>query len=111
MRRLVTVLLLAAAASLEAQKPPPEKTGRADRVFVNGRVWTGAPGKPLAEALAVRGSTLLEVGTSDEIRRLAGKGTDVVDLRGRFVAPGFVDAHVHLLGGGLSLEELRLDDA
>jgi len=112
MRRLVTLSALAAAAvSLGAQKVAPVNTGRADRVFVNGRVWTGEPGKALAEALAVRGSTLLEVGTTSAIRRLAGKGTDVVDLRGRFVAPGFIDAHLHLVGGGLSLEELRLDDA
>jgi predicted amidohydrolase YtcJ len=34
-----------------------------------------------------------------------------VDLRGRFVAPGFIDGHLHLLGGSLSLEQLRLDDA
>ena len=112
MRRLVTLsALLAAAVSLAADKAAPVKTGRADRVFVNGRIWTGEPGKALAEALAVRGSSLLEVGTTSEIRKLAGKGTDVVDLRGRFVAPGFIDAHLHLLGGGQSLEALRLDDA
>jgi predicted amidohydrolase YtcJ len=112
MRRLVTLAALAAAAvSLGTQRVAPVKTGRADRVFVNGRVWTGEAGNAFAEALAVRGSTLLEVGTSVEVRALAGKGTDVVDLRGRFVTPGFIDAHLHLLGGGLSLEELRLDDA
>jgi predicted amidohydrolase YtcJ len=112
MRRLVSLSIVAAAAvSLAAQRVAPVNTGRADRVFVNGRVWTGEPGKALAEALAVRGSTLLKVGSSSEIRTLAGKGTDVVDLRGRFVTPGFIDAHLHLLGGGVSLEELRLDDA
>jgi hypothetical protein len=107
----VAVLWLAVAAPLEAQRTGPTNTGRADRVFVNGRVFTGDPGKPLVEALAVRGNTLLDVGSSSAIRRLAGKGTDVVDLRGRFVVPGFIDAHAHLVGGGLSLEELRLDDA
>jgi len=111
MRVLVALWLMAAAVPLAAQKVAPVNTGRADRVFVGGRVWTGEPGKPLAEALAVRGSTLLKVGSTSEIRGLAGKGTDVVDLRGRFVTPGFIDAHLHLLGGGLSLEELRLDDA
>ena len=110
-RGLVALSLLALAAPLGAQKVAPVNTGRADRVFVNGRIWTGEPGKPLAEALAVRGQTLLEVGTSSEIRKLAGKGTDVIDLRGRFVTPGFIDGHVHLLGGSWSLEELRLDDA
>lgn len=111
MKGLVALSLLAAAVPLGAQRVAPGNTGKADRVFVGGRVWTGEPGKGTAEALAVRGSTILKVGSSTEIRALAGKGTDVVELRGRFVAPGFVDAHVHLLGGGLSLDELRLDDA
>ena len=111
MRGWVALWLLTAAVPLGAQKVAPVNTGRADRIFVNGRIWTGESGKPLAEALAVRGSTLLEVGSSSQIRKLAGKGTDVVDLRGRFVTPGFIDGHVHLLGGSWSLEELRLDDA
>ena len=88
-----------------------DRAGQADRIFVNGRVWTGEPGRPLVEALAVRGKTVVAVGTSADIRKLSGKGTDVVDLRGRFAAPGFIDGHLHLLGGSLSLEELRLDEA
>ena len=117
MRRIGTVALVVAAAwvvagaPILADKTGQSNTGRADRIFVNGRIWTGEPGKPPAQALAVRGATLLEIGTSEAIRKLAGKGTGVVDLRGRFVSPGFIDAHVHLLGGGWSLQELRLDDA
>ena len=109
MTRRVTILAGAAlAASLAAA---PDKAGQADRIFVGGRVWTGEPSRPLVEALAVRGTTVLAVGTSADIRKLSGKGTEVVDLRGRLVAPGFIDGHLHLLGGSLSLEELRLDDA
>jgi hypothetical protein len=78
---------------------------------VNARVWTGDPARPAAEALAVRGTTLLAVGSSAQIRALAGKGTELVDLGGRRVVPGFIDAHLHLLGGGFALESLRLDDA
>jgi predicted amidohydrolase YtcJ len=98
----VAVALMAAGAG--AEKGPP-----ADRVFLNGRIWTGEPGRPWAEALAVRGTKLIAVGKGSDVEDLAGKGTDVVDLRGHFVAPGFIDAHLHLLDGGLSLEELRLD--
>src|SRR5262245_43826722 len=104
----VLPLLVAAALGVGAT---PAKTGRADRVFVNGRIWTGDPALPLVAGIAVRGATLIELGTSEEVRKLAGKGTDVVDLRGRFACSGFIDAHVHLLGGGWSLQELRLDDA
>ena len=108
---LLLLASLASAAGLRAGGTAPSNTGRADRVFLNGRIWTGEPGKPVVEALAVRGSTVLELGSSQEIRKLVGKGTDVVDLRGRFACPGFIDAHVHLLGGSWSLSELRLDDA
>jgi hypothetical protein len=113
MSRRVTVLAAAAFAAVLAGAAAPQKLGRAgqaDRIFVNGRVWTGETGRPLVEALAVRGTTVLAVGTSTDIRKHSAKATDVVDLRGRFVAPGFIDSHLHLLGGSLSLEELRLDD-
>jgi len=110
MTRRVRVLAAAAlAASLAGAAP--ERAGQADRIFVGGRVWTGETGRPLVEALAVRGTTVLAVGPNADIRKLSGKGTDVVDLRGRLVVPGFIDGHLHLLGGSLSLEELRLDDA
>jgi len=110
----VTVLAAPVLAAFLAGGAAPQKldrAGQADRIFVNGRIWTGEPGRPLAEAIAVRGTRILEVGTSADIRKHAVKGTDIVDLRGRFAAPGFIDAHLHLLGGSLSLEELRLDDA
>jgi predicted amidohydrolase YtcJ len=104
---------LAGAAQEKAGQAPhgQGRVGQADRILVGGRVWTGEPARPLAGALAIRGTTVLAVGTSAEVRRLSGKGTEIVDLRGRFVAPGFIDGHLHLLGGSLSLEELRLDDA
>jgi predicted amidohydrolase YtcJ len=108
--RKTTLAVAALAAILGAGAGRP-KGPPADRVFLNGRIWTGEPGKPWAEGLAVRGTRLIAVGRSDDVKDLAGKGTDVVDLRGRFVAPGFIDAHLHLLGGGFSLEELRLDEA
>ncbi len=114
MSRRVTILAASAlAASLAGSAAPPKeaKSSQADRIFVNGRVWTGEPRRALAEALAVRGTRILDVGTSADIRGHAAKGTEVVDLRGRFVVPGLIDGHVHLLGGSLSLEQLRLDDA
>ena len=124
-RRLTVLAAAASAALLTGGAAPPKmqearasqapqrlaRAGQADRIFVNGRIWTGEPGWPLTEALAVRGTTILAVGTNAQIRVHSAKGTEVVDLRGRFVAPGLIDGHLHLLGGSLSLEELRLDDA
>jgi len=79
-------------ASLSLAAEPP-----ADRVFVNAVVWTGEPARPRAEALAVRGDRLAAVGTNAEARALAGPQTEVVDLEGRHVYPGFDDAHLHFL--------------
>ncbi len=84
---------------------------KADRVFINGRVWTGEDKPPRAEALAVRNNLILAVGKTADIRGMAGKGTDVVDLKGRFLAPGFIDAHLHLMDGGIGLTEVDLDGA
>jgi hypothetical protein len=69
----------------------------ADRVFLNGSVWTGDPGQPRAQALAVRGASLLAVGSNEQVLELAGARSEVVDLGGRFVCPGFIDAHLHFL--------------
>jgi predicted amidohydrolase YtcJ len=90
---------LAGAGRLEA--------AAADRVLLGARVWTGDPARPRAEALAIRGRTILAVGSSGEIRRHVGPRTEVLDLRGRFVAPGFNDAHLHFL----VLEEADLGGA
>jgi len=102
--RLAAALLALLATGAHAAE-------KADRIFVNGRIWTGDPSRPRVEALAVRGPSIIAVGKSADIRGLAEKGTDVVDLKGRFVCPGFIDAHVHFMGGSLSLEALKLDEA
>jgi predicted amidohydrolase YtcJ len=99
--RLRPALLLLLAAPLVRAADT-----KADRIFVNGVVWTGT-GK-VAEALAVRSGKLLGVGSSAEVRKLAEKHTDVVDLKGRFVVPGFNDAHLHFLSGALAARELDL---
>jgi predicted amidohydrolase YtcJ len=82
-------------------------SGEADLVFVNGKVRT--PGHPsgFARGVAVRGGVIAAVGGDDEMRELTGRRTRVVDLAGRLVLPGFGDAHVHPVGGGL--ESLRCD--
>jgi predicted amidohydrolase YtcJ len=84
---------------------------KADRIFVNGRVWTGDPGRPRAEAVAVRGTTILAVGSNAEVRRLAEKATEVLDLKGRFLCPGFGDAHVGLMSASLALDAVDLTGA
>jgi len=77
----------------------------ADLVFTGGKVRTPVHPSGFARALAVRDGLIQAVGTDGDIRPLAGRGTRVVDLRGRLVLPAFGDAHVHAVSGGL--ESLR----
>jgi predicted amidohydrolase YtcJ len=82
-----------------------------DLVLVNSSVWTGNPRRPWAEAVAVRGEKIFRVGTMAEIRRLAGEGTNVVNVQGGLVLPGFIDSHTHFLAGGFTLSSIRLREA
>lgn len=70
--------------------------GDADLVFVGGRIFTADPSRPWAKGMAVRGDRIVAVGTDVQAERWAGRRTRRVDLRGRVVVPGFIDAHAHL---------------
>jgi predicted amidohydrolase YtcJ len=73
----------------------------ADTVLLNGKILTGRDFSA-REALAVRDGRILATGRSAEIRKLAGKGTRVVDLQGRTVIPGLIDSHMHAIRAALS---------
>ena len=66
-----------------------------DVILVDGKIFTGNPSQPYADALAISGSRIIAVGSNAEVRRLAGRGTRRIDLGGRTVVPGFNDAHTH----------------
>jgi predicted amidohydrolase YtcJ len=74
----------------------------ADLVVLNGRIYTVDPALPVAEALAVKHDRFVAVGSSADVRDLVGPGTRVIDASGMTVTPGFIDAHSHPSGGGLS---------
>ncbi|MER7954654.1 amidohydrolase [Streptomyces sp. NPDC096030] len=80
---------------------------KADLVFTQGPVHTGDPARTRASSLAVTGGRITAVG-HDEVRELIGPGTDVVDLRGKLLLPGFQDAHVHAVFAGTELAECDL---
>jgi predicted amidohydrolase YtcJ len=80
----------------------------ADLVLTGGRVWTAEAGQPWAEAVAIRAGRIVGVGSSSEVAALRGPKTEVLDLRGRLVVPGFNDAHIHLVEGALSLDAVDL---
>lgn len=67
----------------------------ADLMITGGPIHTMDAAQPRAEAVAVRGGKVLAVGTHDEIETHRGRGTEVLDLAGRSLVPGFVDPHMH----------------
>jgi hypothetical protein len=79
------------------------------QVFLNGTVYPVEPAGRTYEALAVYGDRIAGLGTNDEIRSLVEKDTEVINLKGRFLMPGFIDTHAHLLDTGLT--ETRLNFA
>ncbi|MEO8878823.1 MAG: amidohydrolase [Gemmatimonadaceae bacterium] len=78
---------------------------------VNARIWTGNAKRPWAEAIAVRGDSIAAVGSSAEIRKMAGAATNVIDAHGQMVVPGFNDAHTHIISAGRGLSSVKLRDA
>jgi len=72
----------------------------ADLVLVNGKVVTMDPAGTVAEAVAVRRNRIERVGTTAEVLALKGEGTEVIDLGGRTVVPGFIDSHCHMISTG-----------
>jgi predicted amidohydrolase YtcJ len=82
-----------------------------DVIVVRGIIHTMNSQQPLAQALAIIGNRIVAVGSNEEISRIAGPKTKVIDATGRLVLPGFNDAHVHFLSGGFQLSSVDLRDA
>jgi predicted amidohydrolase YtcJ len=102
-RRILLLILVSLVLSLDAAA---QATAVADMALVNGKVVTLDPKNQAAEAVAVKDGRVLAAGTSAEIRKLIGPATQVVDVKGKLVIPGLIDAHLHFAGGGRSLAAL-----
>jgi hypothetical protein len=107
-RSKITVLGLFFVLSFACSSIPEKKM--ADLVLLNGAVWTVNPDQPWAEAVAVKGDEILEVGSTAKIRKLVGNKTEIIDLNGDLALPGFIDSHTHFLDGGFSLLSIDLHD-
>ena len=109
---LASLALLSACGGESEQKTsalPP-----ADKVFVNAAVYTVDADRSWAEAVAISGSEIVFVGSSGDAEELIGPDTDVVDLDGQMLLPGFHDSHIHILIGVMDEDEcsvLRIETA
>jgi len=101
---LITVMLwfpLMMSAATKAAEP-------ADIILVNGKIVTVDDRFTIAQAVAIKGQRIVAVGRNDDIRKRAGDGTRVIDLRGRTVIPGLIDGHAHFVRAA-EHDELRFD--
>ncbi len=105
---LSLLILLGGAAFANAQGLIVEP---ADIIVVHGRVYTENSKQPWAQAVAIRGGKIVAVGDDPVIERMRGMGTKVINAGGKLVLPGFVDCHVHFLGGSLNLGRVNLEGA
>src|SRR5258706_3168472 len=104
--RTALIMVLSLAASGTAQNAPEKEKPKADVIFTHGNIYTGIVDTSSlvagtrAEAIAIRGDRILAVGTREEVLKTKGSDTKIIDLGGRFVMPGFNDAHLHLAHAG-----------
>jgi predicted amidohydrolase YtcJ len=111
--RLTTYLVVAIVsatliAGLIVGAQRDDSDGPVDLIVHNARVFTADGDGTIAEAVAIRGNQVLRVGDEREVMRLQRPQTTVIDAGGATVLPGFNDAHVHLIAGGLAVNGLDL---
>lgn len=94
-------LLGGAVAAAGALPALARAQGDATTVFTGGTVLTVDRAFSQAEAIAIRGSRIVAVGTDAQVRAAAGAGSKVIELRGRVVLPGFVEPHAHVVAGAV----------
>ena len=105
----IVAVTLIAGLIVGAQRD--DNDGPIDLIIHNGTVYTADADGTMAEAIAVRGSQIVRVGSDRDVLRLRRPQTEVIDARDAAVVPGFNDAHAHLIGGGLALDKIDLLDA
>ncbi len=99
-RFLLSLVALIVVASLYISTLVSAPVAPSHQVFIGGEVLTMDPDSKIAEAVSVRDGVIDQVGSTGEILALVTEDTDVVDLSGRTLVPGFVDAHGHFPGSG-----------
>jgi len=82
----------------------------ADTVYTNGKIYTVNEKQPWAEAIAIKDGKFIKVGSVDDVKPLIGDKTEVIDLGGKFVMPGMVDAHVHMLATSVDKANLFIEN-
>jgi predicted amidohydrolase YtcJ len=105
---LAAPALLALLSACGPSKSPPEAAAP-DLIIHGGPIYTGRPGPDRIGALAVKDGRVLSLGEPEDLLALAGPSTEIIDLAGAALYPGFTDSHAHLLGIGMRELTLNLE--
>jgi predicted amidohydrolase YtcJ len=108
---LTTPAFAPAAASPGGGAPRDDAGPERAAILRGGPILTMDDAHPVGEALAIRGSTILGVGTLTEVKRHYTPGTEIIDLGGHAVLPGFVEPHVRVLESALAAGGIARDEA
>lgn len=112
---LRAALAISALCLAACGKPATKDAGKADpaiaadAVYFGGPIYTGAAGAPVVEAVAVKDGRIAAVGAKAGVEKSIGPDTEIIDLAGAALYPGFVDSHAHLLGIGMRELTLNLE--
>lgn len=102
--------LICVVATARAASAVTDDTA-ASTLFYDAQVFTAEYEHPYAEAVAIRGDRIIAVGALGDVERIAGATARKVDLHGKFLMPGMIDAHVHPIIGGITLIQAKFSDA
>ncbi|MDN3205058.1 amidohydrolase [Algoriphagus sediminis] len=86
----------------------PQRAEEADLIFTNGVIYTVDESNPKVEAVAIKDGMILNLGNNQDILAHTGNNTEVMDLQGKTMTPGFIESHGHLMGIGYNKLELDL---
>ena len=86
-----------------------KQNDQADKIYFNARIWTGDSANAWADAMAIKGNEIIYVGK--DYQSFKGSNTEMIDLGGKLMLPGFIDNHTHFLSGGYNLSSVDLRKA
>ncbi|QYK13835.1 amidohydrolase [Shewanella rhizosphaerae] len=105
-RLLITLILLLPGLALAENAT--KLNGQADYALINAKVYTVNKAQPWADAIAVQGNKITYVGNAEGLKDRLGTTTEVLDLKGKMVLPGFVEGHFHTVAGAMMARGLDL---
>ncbi len=104
-------LLLLVCCLVLPERNQAQSRPAADLIITNAKIWTVDKSLPTAQAVAVLGDRIVAVGSNTEVDAWRAPHTHVIDAGGKLLLPGFNDAHVHFVSGGMQLDNIQLNDA